>query len=43
MNTRSSRINDLATCCARHGIPLNHHDALSDALACAKLYLLRSI
>ncbi len=32
---------NLAACCARHDIPLNHHDALSDALACAKLYLLR--
>lgn len=35
------RPNDLATCCARHGIELNHHEALSDALACARLYLLR--
>ena len=37
------RPNDLATCCTRHNIPLNHHEALSDALACAKLYLLRSV
>lgn len=29
---------DLATCCNRLGIELNHHEALSDALACAKLY-----
>lgn len=27
-------------CSARHNIQLNHHDALSDARACAKLYLL---
>ena len=25
--------------CAEHGIQLNHHDALSDARACAQLYL----
>lgn len=30
---------DLATLCREHKIPLNHHDALSDAMACAKLYL----
>jgi len=29
----------LDACCARHGIQLQHHDALSDARACAKLYL----
>lgn len=29
----------LAACCREHGIALNHHDALSDALACAELYL----
>jgi DNA polymerase-3 subunit epsilon len=29
----------LDVCCARHGIQLQHHDALSDARACAKLYL----
>jgi DNA polymerase-3 subunit epsilon len=34
---------NLAACCARNDIDLNHHDALSDALACAKLYLLRSV
>lgn len=33
---------DLATCCNRLNIPLNHHEALSDALACAELYLKRS-
>lgn len=27
-------------CCARHNIELQHHDALSDARACAKLFLL---
>ena len=32
---------DLATCCHRLGIELNHHEALSDALACAELYLRR--
>lgn len=29
----------LDVCCTYHGIPLNHHEALSDALACADLYL----
>lgn len=29
----------LDVCCSRHGIHLQHHDALSDARACAKLYL----
>jgi DNA polymerase-3 subunit epsilon len=29
----------LAPLCKVHGIPLNHHDALSDAMACAFLYL----
>ena len=29
----------LNTCCALHGIQLQHHDALSDARACAKLYI----
>ena len=29
---------DLATLCQIHNIPLNHHNALSDALACAELY-----
>lgn len=31
---------NLAACCERLNIELNHHEALSDALACAKLYLL---
>lgn len=31
----------LDACCARHGIELKHHEALSDARGCAKLYLLR--
>ncbi|MEI7594588.1 MAG: 3'-5' exonuclease [Bacteroidota bacterium] len=31
---------DLATLCRKHKIQLNHHDALSDAMACAKLYLM---
>lgn len=30
---------NLAQCCQEHSIPLNHHDALSDAKACAELYL----
>ena len=30
----------LDACCRKHGIKLQHHDALSDARACAKLYLL---
>lgn len=29
----------LATLCQEFNIPLNHHDALSDARACAQLYL----
>ncbi len=31
---------NLAACCARNKIELQHHDALSDARACAKLFLL---
>ena len=30
---------NLANLCQEHNIPLNHHDALSDARACAELYL----
>ena len=30
---------NLATLCKEHNIPLNHHDALSDAKACAELWL----
>jgi DNA polymerase-3 subunit epsilon len=29
---------NLRSCCNRYEIPLNHHDALSDARACAVLY-----
>jgi len=29
----------LNACCARNGITLNHHEALSDARGCAELYL----
>jgi len=29
---------NLASLCQKHTIPLNHHDALSDAKACAELY-----
>ncbi len=28
-------------CCKQMNIPLNHHEALSDAIGCAHLYLLR--
>jgi DNA polymerase-3 subunit epsilon len=31
---------NLASLCQKYRIPLNHHDALSDALACAELYKL---
>lgn len=31
---------NLAALCQKHNIALNHHDALSDARACAKLYLM---
>ena len=31
---------NLAACCAKNDIDLNHHEALSDARACAKLYIL---
>jgi DNA polymerase-3 subunit epsilon len=31
----------LNVCCQRQGIELNHHEALSDARACAKLYLMQ--
>lgn len=30
----------LNVCCSHHNIELQHHDALSDARACAKLYLI---
>lgn len=30
---------NLSACCARQGIDLVHHEALSDARGCAKLYL----
>ena len=33
------RHNKLSDCCSRLGIPLQHHEALSDARACAMLYL----
>ena len=32
---------NLAACCQRMDIELNHHEALSDARACAELYLRR--
>jgi len=31
----------LAACCKEMSIKLNHHEALSDARDCAKLYLMR--
>jgi len=30
----------LAALCKKYKLPLNHHDALSDAMACAELFLL---
>lgn len=33
---KSSKLNE---CCKKHGIQLDHHEALSDARACAKLFL----
>ncbi len=33
---------NLKACSERNGIALNHHEALSDARACAKLYLLHN-
>lgn len=32
--------NNLAALCKKYNIPLNHHDALSDAKACAALFLI---
>jgi DNA polymerase-3 subunit epsilon len=31
---------NLASLCQKYNIPLNHHDALSDAIACASLFLM---
>ena len=31
---------NLASLCSQYNIPLNHHDALSDAKACAELFLI---
>lgn len=33
----------LSDCCQRLSIELNHHEALSDALACARLYLRHTV
>ena len=33
----------LASLCCRYKIPLNHHDALSDARACAELFMIHSV
>jgi len=30
--------NNLSSLCQQYHVPLNHHDALSDALACARLF-----
>ncbi len=38
--TRKIYKKGLAALCEQYDIPLNHHDALSDARACAKLYML---
>jgi DNA polymerase-3 subunit epsilon len=35
------KANKLSDCCREMNIALNHHEALSDARACAKLYLMR--
>lgn len=35
----SAKLNE---CCEKHGIELDHHDALSDARAAAKLYMVES-
>ncbi|TZF81765.1 exonuclease [Pedobacter sp. BS3] len=32
--------NDLASLCKQYNIPFNHHDALSNAMACAELFLI---
>jgi DNA polymerase-3 subunit epsilon len=32
---------NLASLCRKNNIPLNHHDALSDAMACAELFLIQ--
>ncbi len=32
---------NLKACCDRNNIELNHHEALSDAIACAKLFLMK--
>ena len=32
--------NNLAALCMKYNIPLNHHEALSDARACAKLFVM---
>ncbi|MCU0858546.1 MAG: 3'-5' exonuclease [Pontiellaceae bacterium] len=40
--TKGFRPCKLSDCCQRLHIELNHHEALSDALACARLYLLRN-
>ena len=38
MGFKPARLN---SCCEVMGIELNHHEALSDARACAQLYLLK--
>jgi DNA polymerase III subunit epsilon len=37
---RGHKPNNLAACCKTYNIPLIHHNAISDALACAKLFLI---
>ena len=37
---RGHKPNNLAACCQTYNIPLIHHNAISDALACAKLFLI---
>jgi len=35
---KSTKLNE---CCSKHKIELDHHEALSDAIACAKLFLIK--
>ena len=39
MGYASSKLNE---CCKKHNIELEHHEALSDARACAKLFLIET-
>lgn len=39
--TKGLKPTKLSDCCRVMNVPLNHHEALSDARACAQLYLLK--